>query len=318
MRSDLGWWLVSGALLLIALGIIFLLILPVLLSWCQRMTLPSVSLLAPAPGVGICSIQGRRKHMEDAFTAKPSMLQGPAAPPISFFAVYDGHGGALASAFLAEDLHKRIASDSAMLTESPGKALEQAFRTSENELLRRSTLEGWYDGSTACAALLADGKMYVANVGDSRAVLGRKNGTSVPLSKDHKPSDEEEKKRVEALGGRIIHMGIWRVEGVLGLTRAFGDRHLKEYVTATPDVSERALGDEDAVLIIGSDGLWDTISSQQAVELVLQVDYRKDPDNAAKILTQTAFLRGSGDNITCIVVDLQRYRNVFPSRNGSS
>ena len=55
-------------------------------------------------------------------------------------------------------------------------------------------------GCTANVILIEDmKKLYVANAGDSRCVLAR-NGEAVALSYDHKPDNEEEKKRIEAAG----------------------------------------------------------------------------------------------------------------------
>lgn len=66
-------------------------------------------------------------------------------------------------------------------------------------------------------------QLYVANLGDSRAVLCS-NGRAVAMSEDHKPNREDERRRIEALGGRVIHYGTWRVEGILAVSRAIGDR----------------------------------------------------------------------------------------------
>lgn len=100
-------------------------------------------------------------------------------------------------------------------------------------------------------------------------------------------------------------MGIWRVEGQLAVSRAFGDRHLKEFVGADPDVTEYRIDqDEDKVVIVATDGLWDVMSSEEAVEIVLAMDYKGKADAAAKKLVSTAYYRGSSDNITCIVLQL--------------
>lgn len=86
-------------------------------------------------------------------------------------------------------------------------------------------------------------KIFVANAGDSRAVLGKK-GEAVPLSFDHKPENEIEIERIEKAGSTITE---GRVDGNLNLTRALGDlkykqkTHLKAEehpITANPDVYE--------------------------------------------------------------------------------
>lgn len=82
------------------------------------------------------------------------------------------------------------------------------------------------------------------------------------LSVDHKPNSKEERQRIENAGGVVVWAGTWRVGGVLAVSRAFGDRPLKRYVIATPEIKEETLKDEDEFLILASDGLWDVISNQ--------------------------------------------------------
>eukprot|EP00967_Tisochrysis_lutea_P043238 scaffold52215_cov15-Tisochrysis_lutea.AAC.1 len=83
-----------------------------------------------------------------------------------------------------------------------------------------------------------------------------------PLSVDHKPNSKEERQRIENAGGVVVWAGTWRVGGVLAVSRAFGDKPLKRYVIATPDIREESLRDDDEFLILASDGLWDVISNQ--------------------------------------------------------
>lgn len=97
----------------------------------------------------------------------------------------------------------------------------------------------------------------MANVGDSRCALVRKDGSCVPLSSDHKPNRPDERARICAAGGWVVHQGCWRVAGDLAVSRAFGDRHLKRYgVCAEPELSRYVLGPLDAYLLLASDGLW--------------------------------------------------------------
>ena len=56
-------------------------------------------------------------------------------------------------------------------------------------------------------------------MGDSRAILIQTNGKSIPLSTDQKPNREDEKKRIQSLGGSVIFWGVWRVEGILAVSR---------------------------------------------------------------------------------------------------
>ena len=71
------------------------------------------------------------------------------------------------------------------------------------------------------------GNVWVANVGDSRAVFGNDNGMAIPMSYDHKPCQLKEKKRIQEAGGFVAMNGVWRVMGVLATSRALGDYPLK-------------------------------------------------------------------------------------------
>uniref|UniRef100_A0A0A9B789 protein-serine/threonine phosphatase n=1 Tax=Arundo donax TaxID=35708 RepID=A0A0A9B789_ARUDO len=86
------------------------------------------------------------------------------------------------------------------------------------------------------------------------------------------------------------------------MSRAFGNRLLKQFVIVDPEIQEQEINDELEFLIIASDGLWDVVPNEDAVSLVKM---EEEPEAAARKLTETAFSRGSGDNITCIVVKFQ-------------
>ena len=152
--------------------------------------------------------------------------------PITFLAVYDGHGGAEASQFCSDWLSSYIRKDK----EYPiniSNAMKSAFATIDKDFVA----SGYLDGSTACAcAVIGDEagyeKIICANAGDSRAIVVKKNGSFVALSDDHKPDRNDETKRINDLGGKVIHWGRWRVEGVLAVSRSVGDARLKPYVTA--------------------------------------------------------------------------------------
>ena len=84
-----------------------------------------------------------------------------------------------------------------------------------------------FAGTTLILALHDGGNIWVANVGDSRAVFGNESGLAVPMSYDHKPCQLKEKKRIQEAGGFVAMNGVWRVMGVLATSRALGDYPLK-------------------------------------------------------------------------------------------
>lgn len=247
---------------------------------------------------GVYSIQGARPHMEDTYQAA---LNIAGYQKTAFFAVFDGHGGSRASEFCAAKLHELLAKQP--FVERPVFSLKSIFKQLDSTWYTQSQRHNWDDGSTAISALIIGNTLFVANVGDSRAVLCS-NGKAIPMSHDHKPSREDEKQRIESAGGRIIYYGTWRVEGVLAVTRAVGDRRLKRFVTAVPEIKQRRIRADDEWLILASDGVWDVMSNQEACDVIRNA---KDGKEAALMLTSQSFDKGSQDNITSLVIDLRRH-----------
>lgn len=285
--------------------------------------------------VGSCAIQGRRPYMEDRRTIiedlRDMMSQAGkehspngAGERCSFFAVFDGHGGQLASTFASGYLHKNLVK-SAHFPHDPIRALEEACEITDREFAEKYQSATSQDGTTACMVLIMGQRLYVANVGDSRAVLCRK-GKAVALSDDHKPDKPSEKKRIEDSGGVVkkgsffnIPMGPFRVyqgdgmRGGLAVSRALGDTFYKDpkrpamewLVSAIPEIKEESLQPgADEFFIVASDGFWDVFSNENAVLLTRELLQKKELSLAdvAQTLTAKAFSRESLDNITVVIV----------------
>lgn len=144
--------------------------------------------------------------------------------------------------------------------------------------------------------------LTTANAGDSRVVLGH-GGKATRLTHDHKVTDPLEVARIEGAGG-FLYKG--RVLGVLALTRSLGDHLLKRYVIAHPYVRQESLdlstatAEKPSFLILACDGLFDVLSDQAAVNLVL--NYSGEKSDVANHLVEEALRRGTTDNVTAIVV----------------
>ncbi|CAN7987222.1 unnamed protein product, partial [Ixodes hexagonus] len=169
------------------------------------------------------------------------------------------------------------------------------------------SLQGMKSGCTVVCCLVREQRhLYVGWVGDSQAMLARK-GVALPLVNPHKPEREDERKRIEDLGGMVVMMGIWRVNGSLAVSRAIGDAEHKPYVISEPDVLSVELDGTEDFLVLGCDGLWDQLSPQDVMNRVYQA-VLDDPDGAPYVshaLVQVARYLGSDDNITAIVVFLR-------------
>ncbi|KAL3508213.1 hypothetical protein ACH5RR_033595 [Cinchona calisaya] len=247
--------------------------------------------------------------------------------PTSFYAVFDGHGGSDAAAYVKNNAMRFFFEDAELpkkseIDESFLEELEnshrRAFLVADQALADECSIDASC-GTTAITALVFGRHLLIANAGDCRAVLCRK-GAAVQLSHDHRPSSVVERKRVEDLGG-VIEYGY--LNGELSVTRALGDWYMKlpfgsaSPLTAEPEVQHFLLSDDDEFLIIGCDGIWDVMSNQDAVSLVRrELRHHGDPQQCARELVHQALRMDSSDNLTVIVVCLtsQGCRDPLPSQ----
>ncbi len=157
-----------------------------------------------------------------------------------------------------------------------------------------------YSGTTACVVLMRQNKLFTSNVGDSRAVLARRanpspenngettnrvdsrkpNLIAIPLSIDQNPDSPGEKERILSSGGFVspppepgLSARVWldasHTQIGLAMARSIGDHAVKGVgVIAEPVVRTHILEEEDEFVIIASDGVWEFISSEEAVEIV--------------------------------------------------
>ncbi|XP_032834448.2 protein phosphatase 1L isoform X1 [Petromyzon marinus] len=177
---------------------------------------PRVTWQYRSRGVAVFALQGRREHMEDRFAvahgeaAAPAGAAGEAgeaAPRCgrrhrhALYGVFDGHGGEAAAEYvkrrLPDYLRRRLAEGDGADVET---ALRDAVRRTEMELMETLGPAGNEAGTTCVLAVESAGRLYVANVGDSRAVLCDARGCALALSHDHKPHQLKERQRIKRAG----------------------------------------------------------------------------------------------------------------------
>ncbi|KAH6844948.1 phosphatase 2C-domain-containing protein [Chaetomium sp. MPI-CAGE-AT-0009] len=275
---------------------------------------------------GLSAMQGWRISMEDAHTAELNLLEDNPkaakehASQISFFGVYDGHGGSNVALFAGDNIHRIVAKQDTFKTGNYEQALKDGFLATDRAILNDPKYEDEVSGCTACVGLITDDKIYIANAGDSRSVLGVK-GRAKPLSFDHKPQNEGEKARITAAGG-FVDFG--RVNGNLALSRAIGDFEFKksaelapeqQIVTAYPDVVVHEISDDDEFLVVACDGIWDCQSSQAVIEFVRRgVAAKQDLDKICENMMDNCLASNSEtggvgcDNMTMIIIGFLRGR----------
>ncbi|PSS29215.1 Protein like [Actinidia chinensis var. chinensis] len=244
---------------------------------------------------GFSLVKGKANHpMEDYHVAKFVQCQGR---ELGLFAIFDGHLGDKVPAYLQKHLFQNILKEGEFWTDT-NRSIFKAYEKTDQAILSHSPDLG-RGGSTAVTAILINGRqLWVANLGDSRAVLSR-GGQAIQLSVDHEPNTE--RGSIENRGGFVSNLpgDVARVNGQLAVSRAFGDRNLKLHLRSDPDVTNADIDADADILILASDGLWKVVANQEAVDIAKKI---KDPQKAAKQLVAEALDRQSKDDISCIVV----------------
>uniref|UniRef100_UPI00358FB908 protein phosphatase 1E-like n=1 Tax=Myxine glutinosa TaxID=7769 RepID=UPI00358FB908 len=264
--------------------------------------------------ISIHAIKNTRRKMEDRhviFQDLNALFGLEDEEDQAYFAVFDGHGGVDAATYAATHLHVLITREEAFGTK-PCEALGRAFRQADQGFVLKAKRESLRCGSTGVVTLLRGKTLHVAWLGDSQVTLVR-CGIAVELMMPHKPDREDEKKRIEALGGCVIWFGAWRVNGTLSVSRAIGDAEHKPYVSGEADCASFPLDGSEDYLLLACDGFYDTVHAEEAVRIVGEHlrENDGDPNMVAHRLVASARDAGSSDNITVLVIFLRDTRQIM-------
>eukprot|EP01031_Cornospumella_fuschlensis_P040911 gene40911-49901_t len=161
--------------------------------------------------VSYWSERGGRQYQEDRFNSMKAPIGTNEA---SLYGVFDGHGGEKAAEYCRQHLLAAIAADGNWQS-NPALAATRAFFKVDADFSKIAKAQTLTDGTTAVVAVIVNKKLYIANAGDSRAVLVQRGGKARAMSDDHRPERKDEEARIRKLGGTLKHWGRWRVEGVL-------------------------------------------------------------------------------------------------------
>ncbi|KAF2592812.1 hypothetical protein F2Q70_00045642 [Brassica cretica] len=247
---------------------------------------------------GYSLMKGKAKHpLEDYHVAKLINVEGN---ELGLFAIFDGHKGDQVAAYLQKHLFSNILKDGEFLVD-PRRTIVKAYENTDKAILSDTSSDLWSGGSTAVTAIFINGKvMWIANVGDSRAIVSRR-GKATQISVDHDPNTDAERSMIESKGGFVTNRpgDVARVNGILAVSRTFGDKDLKAFMNREPDIKDVKIDSHTEILILASDGISKVMANQEAVDIALKF---KDPKKAAKQLVVEALKRNSKDDISCIVV----------------
>jgi serine/threonine protein phosphatase PrpC len=260
-----------------------------------------------------CSTQGLRSSMEDS-----SVYMSPFLSSTSFFAaVFDGHVGSRCSNFLSATIPGELKRGTvAKCGTGPNKEVfVDVFGEVDRMWLESAKSPRVEDGSTALCVALDGAELVVANCGDSRALLCS-GGSTVVLTKDHKPTDERESERIVKQGGTVIG---GRLQGQLGVSRAFGNYEFKEsnFLSSEPEIHEVTLTADVEFLVVGCDGLYEQFTNEEIGTFIKNgLGNGKSLEIVVEELVAEAIDRGSEDNITVIVVKFEKaYKKLLKKKS---
>ena len=242
---------------------------------------------------------------------------------LSFYGVCDGHGddGHLISKFISTSLpyfiYEELKKNSIYnnINSYISKIFENIFLQLNSLLINNKEINSAFSGTTCISLLLCNNQIISCNLGDSRAIKGQlfNNKWSFELlSRDHKPNEPDEMKRIKENKGIIKPYidengevngpdRIWLPNQTypgIAMSRSFGDQVAAQIgVVAIPEILFFPYIEEDKFIIIASDGLWEYVSNQEVVNIVGKYYIKNDCDNAIKELYETAFERWRNNNI---------------------
>ncbi|GLT55125.1 hypothetical protein SLA2020_282740 [Shorea laevis] len=223
----------------------------------------------------------------------------------TFIGVYDGHGGPETSRYVNDHLFQHLKRFTTEQQSMSVDVIRKAFQATEDGFLSVVTKQ-WpikpliaAVGSCVLVGVVCGGTLYIANLGDSRAVLGRvvkatEEVLAIQLSVEHNVSIESVRQELHSLHPDdpqivVLKHNVWRVKGLIQISRSIGDEYLKKaefnreplyskfrlrqplkrpILSSEPTISVHPLQPHDQFIIFASDGLWEHLSNQEAVDIV--------------------------------------------------
>uniref|UniRef100_F7FHG8 Protein phosphatase, Mg2+/Mn2+ dependent 1F n=1 Tax=Monodelphis domestica TaxID=13616 RepID=F7FHG8_MONDO len=286
--------------------------------WQKQMPAPSTCASRPWM-TSIHAIRNTRRKMEDRHVSLPAFneLFGLCDQvDRAYFAVFDGHGGVDAANYAAIHVHVNIARH-LEVTRNPAEALRAGFKKTDEMFLQKARRERAQrpppSGIPPAVRPLSPGRLGASPLlaGSSGALWpGRSPGAD---AEPPSVSSQDERERIEALGGFVSYMDCWRVNGTLAVSRAIGDVFQKPYVSGEADVASHELSGTEDYLLLACDGFFDSVSREEVAGLVhgLLLGSEGSGLRLAEELVAAARQRGSRDNITVLVVFLRDPRELL-------
>jgi len=296
----------------------------------QTKTIKTIKSMFDITKTGFSGAGMQKKVNQDNFFIFKNFNNNPNS---IYFGVCDGHGvvGHEVSSYLKDNLPIYVDMElrkKLKISNNFDKIVIDSFKTMNYKLCNETVIDSHFSGSTCVTVIYTPEKLITANVGDSRAVLGRcVNGSWVShnLTRDHKPDEPDETQRIVRAKGRIEPFKddqtgefigpprVWLLEDDipgLAMSRSFGDQVAGSVgVIAEPEIMEWQFTKDDMFIIIASDGIWEFIESNECVNIIKDYYLKNDIAGASEYLVKESTKRWIKeeeviDDITLILVFL--------------
>ncbi|KAK8681602.1 hypothetical protein V6N13_054004 [Hibiscus sabdariffa] len=247
------------------------------------------------------------------FKTECQRTMGDGVTTFSVFGLFDGHNGPTAAIYSKENLLNNVLNsippdlNTDEWVAALPRALVAGFVKTDKDFQEREKISG----TTVTLVIIEGWVITVASVGDSRCIFDSAVGGIYYLSSDHRlECNEEERGRITTSGGGIgrlntgggTEIGPLRCwPGGLCLSRSIGDKDVGEFIVPVPYVKQIKISSAGGRMIISSDGVWDALSAEAALDCCRGMP----PDAAAaQIVKEALQADGLRDDTTCVVIDI--------------
>ncbi|KAL8743309.1 MAG: hypothetical protein Q9190_004322 [Brigantiaea leucoxantha] len=286
--------------------------------------------LAGSLAYGMADSLGKHEHLSTIDMVVPKFRGHETETLLGLF---DGQssssGGSKLAKYLAENFSFHFTEELSKIkpaAESPADALRRTFLTLNKELataasqsfedrgrelthrgsLASQTLssDDLNSGGVATVMFLDNMELYLAHVGDARAMLLHSDGGHKMLTRRHSPGDPFERERIRRAGGYVSRHG--KLNEVLDVSRAFGYIQMMPAVMAAPDIVNVTLREQDEMILVASKELWEYMSPEMVVDVARSE--RGDLMRAAQKLRDLAMAFGATSKIMVMIVGVSDLR----------
>jgi len=267
-------------------------------------------------------LQGGRPYQADTFDVYDDLFD---KERYAMYSVFDGHVTSKYADYASKTLPQIISESLEFAKGNYKTALAEAFLIEDGALKRDESSDK--GGTTATVALVTPDRLYVANVGNSRCIMGRQflnDYETLRCTKDHLVKDPCEFQRIQKSGGVVVAGRVASEEYSVAVSHALGDFDLKEpetksdLISAIPFVSDFHLSRRVQFLVLATDGLWERMTDNEVLDYILR---RKEKGQTLQQITEALAKRAASqpnsDNVTIILVWFHYLKNTCQKENES-